>query len=250
MIKVKFIFILLSCLLYSNGVFSINELSQKAEKLYEQKNYKDAILVYESILNQNNSSAFLYYNLGNCYFKTDQIGKAIYNYELAAKINPKDQDVKVNLKIANTKTIDKIENKENYFIGALKSTIVNYNTSTGWAWISIVSLICSLILLFFVSKSLFLKRFGFFIGIFCIIIFIGSMFLGYSSINLKHQMNYAIILQHEVKILSEPNLSAETKFNLHEGTKVSVLGQNSQWVNIKLENGNEGWVKAEFVGLF
>ncbi len=76
------------------------------------------------------------------------------------------------------------------------------------------------------------------------------MVLGYSSINFKHQMNYAIILQHEVKILSEPNQISETKFSLHEGTKVSVLNQNSQWVNIKLENGNEGWVKAEFVGLF
>ena len=252
MIKVKFIFILLSYFLFSNGVFSANELSVKGEKLYEQKNYKEAILVYESILNQNNSSAFLYYNLGNCYFKTDQIGKAIYNYELASKLNPKNADIKVNLKIANSKTIDKIENKENYFIGALKSIIVNYFTSSGWAWISIFSFAISLILLFlfFISKASLLKRLGFFIGVFCFVIFIGSMVLGYSSINFKHQMNYAIILQHEVKILSEPSQISETKFSLHEGTKVSVLSQNSQWVNIKLENGNEGWVKAEFVGLF
>ena len=248
----KVIITLLSCILFANQIFATSDLSQKAEKLYEQKNYKEAVLVYESILNQNNTSAFLYYNIGNCYFKTDQIGKAIYNYELAAKMNPNNQDIKVNLKIANTKTIDKIENKENYFIGALKSTIINYYTSTGWAWISIISFASSLILLFlfFVSKQLYLKRIGFFIGIFCLILFIGSMILGYSSVNYKHQMNYAIILQHEVKILSEPNIISETKFNLHEGTKVSVLSKNNQWVNIKLENGNEGWVNADFIGLF
>ncbi len=247
-----FAYIFIVIFFTSIKVFASTDLSIQAEKLYDQKKYKEAIVIYDSILNQNFTSAYLYYNLGNCYFKVDQIGKAIYNYELAAKISPKNQDIKVNLKIAKTKTIDKIENKENYFIGALKSTIINYYTSTGWAWISIISFASSLILLFlfFVSKPLFLKRIGFFVGIFCLILFIGSMILGYSSLNYNHQMNYAIILQHEVKILSEPNVISETKFNLHEGTKVSVLSKNNQWVNIKLENGNEGWVKADYVGLF
>jgi tetratricopeptide (TPR) repeat protein len=248
--KIKIILIML--LITSVKVFANTDLSNQAENLYEQKKYEEAIIIYESILSSKLTSPKLYYNLGNCYFKTNQIGKAIYNYELAKKITPKDDDIKVNLNIANTKTIDKIENKENYFIGALKTTILNYYSSTGWAWLSIISLTVSLILffLFFISKALVLKRIGFFIGIVSFIVFIGSMVLGYSSLNLKEQINYAIILPHELKVHIEPSSNSDTKFSLHEGTKVSVINQTNQWVNIKLENGNEGWVESSNVGLF
>ena len=76
------------------------------------------------------------------------------------------------------------------------------------------------------------------------------MFIGYASLNLKQEINYAIILKHEVKVNSEPIINSESKFSLHEGTKVSVLNIVNQWVNIKLENGNEGWVESASVGLF
>jgi tetratricopeptide (TPR) repeat protein len=248
--KIKIILLML--IITSVKVFANTDLYIQAEKLYEQKKYDEAILIYESILSSKLTSPKLYYNLGNCYFKTNQIGKAIYNYELAKKINPKDDDTKVNLKIANTKTIDKIENKENYFIGALKNSILNYFTSTIWAWISVISLISSLFLffLFFILNSMVLKRVGFFIGIISFIVFVGSMVLGYSSLRLKNEINYAIILPHELKVHIEPTSNSDTKFSLHEGTKVSVINQISQWVNIKLENGNEGWVESSNVGLF
>lgn len=32
--------------------------------------------------------------------------------------------------------------------------------------------------------------------------------------------------------------------------KSSVLETNADWTNIKLENGNEGWLKTSEVGLF
>lgn len=56
----------------------------------------------------------LFYNLGNAYYKNNQIGKAIYNYELAHKLMPNNEDIKTNLQIANEKTIDKIESKRKF----------------------------------------------------------------------------------------------------------------------------------------
>jgi len=248
--KIKIILLML--IITSVKVFANTDLYIQAEKLYEQKKYDEAILIYESILSSKLTSPKLYYNLGNCYFKTNQIGKAIYNYELSKKNNPKDEDTQVNLKIANTKTIDKIENKENYFIGALKTSILNYFTSTILAWLSIISFTVFLCMffLFFISKSIILKRLGFFIGILSFMVFIASMVLGYSSLNYKDQINYAIILTHELEVHSEPNSNSDSKFSIHEGTKVSVINQTNQWVNIKLENGNEGWAETSHLGLF
>ncbi len=251
-LKIKSFKIVILLIIFSAKVFANTETSAQAEKLYEQKKYAEAIVIYEGIIAEHQISDKLYYNLGNCYFKTNQIGKAIYNYELAHKLNPADADIKVNLKIASSKTIDKIENKENYFIGALKTGIVNMISSNGWAWLSIISLIVSfgMLFLFFIAKTGFLKRIGFFIGALSLIIFVISMVLGYSSINMKHQTSFAIILKREVKVQTEPNTTSESKFSLHEGTKTAVINQTAKWVNIRLENGNEGWIEASNVGLF
>lgn len=251
-LNTKIVKLVLLLIAVSAKVFAQGETYESAVKLYSQKKFNEAISIYEQILSKNKESDKLYFNLGNCYLKTNQIGKAIYNYELAAKLNPKDDDIKVNLNIANSKTIDKIDNKENYFIGELKSSIANYYSTTSLAWISIFSLIISLslLLLFIFSKFVLLKRGGFMASILSFCVFVCAMLLGYFSLNLKKQTHFAIILSHEIKIHAEPNDLSGSKFSLHEGTKVSVLNQTDKWLNIKLENGNEGWVKSNSVGLF
>lgn len=250
--RFKHILILLVALIASVPSIANTELQVRAEKAYSEKKYKEAITAYQSILKEGAVSYKLYYNLGNAYYKNNELGKAIYNYELANKLKPNNEDIKTNLRIANEKTLDDIESKENFFLGALKSGLVNSLSTAGWAWLSIGSLIgCfALALLFFISKNIALKRLGFFVSILCLISFIGSMVLGYAALNNKLQTKFAIITIRETKIYEEPNTASESKFSLHEGTKVKVLETNPDWTNIKLENGNEGWVKTNDVGLF
>ena len=232
--------------------FSSVDLTQQAETFYKNKNYKGAIESYEMIVKQGVTSYKLFYNLGNAYYKNNEIGKAIYNYELANKLKPNNDDIKTNLRIANQKTIDKIESKENYFLGAIKTGLVNYFTTNGWAWLSIGSLTACLVLafLFFVSGSMSVKRLSFFILVLCLIVFISSMVLGFSALHSKQQISFAIITTREIKIHEEPSTTSNSKFSLHDGTKVSVIETNENWTNIKLENGNEGWVKTADIGLF
>ncbi len=232
--------------------FANDNLQAKAEKFYSEKNYKEAITAYQEIVKEGLISYKLYYNLGNAYYKNNELGKAIYYYELANKLQPNNKDIKTNLRIANEKTIDKIESKENFFIGAIKSGLVNSLSTTGWAWLSIFSLVGALLLafIFFISNHLFLKRVGFFLGSISFIVFIGSMILGFTALNDKQQLNFAIVTNRESKIYEEPNRTSKSKFSLHEGTRVSVLETNPDWTNIKLENGNEGWLKTSDVGLF
>jgi tetratricopeptide (TPR) repeat protein len=239
-------------LVLSLHAFSSVDLTQQAETFYKNKNYKGAIESYEMIVKQGVTSYKLFYNLGNAYYKNNEIGKAIYNYELANKLKPNNDDIKTNLRIANQKTIDKIESKENFFLGAIKTGLVNYFTTTGWALLSIGSLTACLVLafLFFVLGSMSIKRLSFFTSGLCLIAFIGSMVLGFSALHSKQQISFAIITTRESKIFEEPNPASKSKFSLHDGTKVSVIETNQNWTNIKLENGNEGWVKTTDIGLF
>ena len=104
--------------------------------------------------------------------------------------------------------------------------------------------------MFFVTRHLTLKRIGFFFGAISFVLFMASMFLGFTALEDKKVTNFAIVTNKESKIYEEPSATSVSKFKLHEGTRVSVLETDTNWTNIKLENGNEGWIKTSDVGMF
>lgn len=228
-----------------------NDILQKAEKAYDNKNYKEAISCYQKLINEGNRSYELYFNLGNSYYRNKELGYAIYYYELARKLNPNDQDVQINLGIAAAKTIDKIDAKENFFINAVKSNVVNVVSTDSWAWFSVLLafITCVLFFVFIHSQIMILKRVSFLFSIIGGIALIVVYLFGNSALNSKKENKFAIVLLKEIKITNEPNAGATMKFALHEGTKVRIVEANSDWVLIKLDNGNEGWVKQTEVGI-
>jgi tetratricopeptide (TPR) repeat protein len=228
-----------------------NDLLSKAEKAYDNKNYKEAIVCYQKLINEGNKSYELYFNLGNSYYRNKELGYAIYYYELARKMNPNDQDVQINLGIASAKTVDKIDAKENFFVNAVRSNVVNVVSTDSWAWFSVILAIVTCILFFtFVhSRIMTLKRVSFVFSIIAAIALVTVYLFGVSAVNSKKENKFAIVLLKEVKITNEPNAVATMKFALHEGTKVRIVKANSDWVLIKLDNGNEGWVKQSEVGI-
>lgn len=250
MLSIKNISVLVLLLL--STLVNANDLLLNAEKAYETKNYRKAIESYEQLIKEGYTSSELYYNLGNAYYRNNELGKAIYNYECAKKIDPNDVDIKNNLTIAYSKTIDKIEVKENFFVSAVKTNVLSsFNTST-WAWFTIAlsALVFVFLYLFFAGPSTFVKRASFFITIVLIVVFFVVYFLGKSAVNAKTENNFAVITTPQVKIFTEPSATSTSKFNLHEGTRVKIIELNADWVLIKLENGNEGWLKLTEVGVF
>ncbi len=246
----KIIIIFIFVLGIVNASFS-NDLIQKAEKAYDNKNYKEAISCYQKLINEGNKSYELYFNLGNSYYRNKELGYAIYYYEMARKLNPNDQDVQINLGIAAAKTIDKIDAKENFFINAVRSNVVNVVSTDCWAWfsISLALVTCVLFFAFIHSGIIIVKRISFVFSIVGAIALVVVYLFGNSALNAKKENKFAIVLLKEVKITNEPNAGATMKFALHEGTKVRIVEANSDWVLIKLDNGNEGWVKQTEVGI-
>jgi tetratricopeptide (TPR) repeat protein len=226
-------------------------LLKKAEEAYDHKRYKEAISAYEQLLGEGYKSWKLHYNIGNAYYRNDELGKAIWHYELARKLNPDDDDVKVNLGIAASKTIDRIDSRENFFISAVKTNVLSTFSTRSWAWLSIVFVFLAAIffLVFTFATSVTFKRFLFVSGILSALLFLVSYGLGYSALRSRYENKFAIILSREVKIMNEPTPSANSKFSLHEGTRVRIVESNGDWMLIKLENGNEGWLRNADIGV-
>ena len=237
--------ILLIFLFYYSFNSFCNDLKD-AEKAYDSKNFKISIQHYQKLINEGYKSYQLYFNLGNSYYRNNELGKAIYYYELASKSNPADDDIKINLAIATSKTIDKVNSKENFFITAIKTNILLSFSTFTWSifTISFISLASILFFIFINSNNILIKRISFIGTCFCFILFTLSYFLGYTSLKSKSENKFAIITSKEIKILNEPTISGISKFNLHEGTKIRIVENKGEWILIKLDNGNEGWIKT------
>jgi tetratricopeptide (TPR) repeat protein len=238
-------------LLFLSTLVFGNDLLQKAEKAYNAKHYREAIASYEELIGKGYRSYQLYYNLGNAYYRNNELGKAIYYYELARKLEPDDEDVRINLAIASAKTIDKIDSKENFFITAVKTNVLSSFSTKTWGWLSIVTLMlfAALFFAFVNSAAAMIKRVCFFASLFFLAMFFVTYFLGYSAVKAKYENKFAIIIAREVKVMNEPTQAATSRFSLHEGTKIRVVENNGDWLLIKLDNGNEGWVKLADVGV-
>jgi hypothetical protein len=244
-LKILFVFLLTA------GSLLANPLLEKAEKAYDAKRYKEAINAYEQLIRDGYKSYQLFFNLGNSYYRNNELGKAIYYYELARKLEPGDEDVRINLSIASAKTIDKIDARENFFISAVKSNVLSTFSTRAWGWLSVVCifLACSLFFIYITSTRLNVKRLALPLSGLFVVGFVVVYLLGYSAVQSRNENKFAIITAVESRIMNEPTAAATTKFSLHEGTKVKVIDTNGDWVLIRLDNGNEGWVRLAEVGV-
>ena len=86
-----------------------DELFQQGNQFYQAEDWSEAISAYENLLAAGFEGADLYYNLGNAYFKKGELGRSILNWERAAAIQPGEPDLRANLDLAGSLTIDVIE---------------------------------------------------------------------------------------------------------------------------------------------
>tara|TARA_B100000925_G_scaffold227266_1_gene175780 strand:+ start:220 stop:858 length:639 start_codon:yes stop_codon:yes gene_type:complete len=207
-----------------------------------------AIEGYKSILNSGFESAELYYNLGNAFYKLNNIPESNFFYEKARSILPDDEDVLINLSFAQNLRIDKIEKLPISQTQNLKINILKMFSEKGWSilLITLAWAICiSLILYLSINKSI-QKRIFFSQSIILLIIAIVILIINIEKKELNNE-KFAIVFDKEVEVWSEPNRISELKFLLHEGTKVKQIDTIQDWVNIQLENGTLGWIQSSTI---
>lgn len=226
-----------------------NATKAEADSAYIRNDFAAAIQIYENLLQQG-ESAEVYYNLGNSYYKTDDIARAILNYERALLLSPGNADIRANLEIARSKTVDKVEPvPEIFFVTWIKS-LINSQSSDAWARTAIVFFLFLLVSfsVFLFTRQLKWKKVGFAGSIlFLIVVIVANVFASTQKSYLTDRKD-AIILSPSVTVRSTPSESGTSLFVLHEGRKVEIKdGSMREWKEIRLEDGKVGWVPATVV---
>ena len=227
----------------------LQNIAQEAQKAYNDGQYFYAIELYDSIIQQGYGSAALYYNLGNCYFKTNQMPNAILFYEKAKKLSPADEQINFNLNLANTLITDKIDALPQLFYERWWQALYSMFFMDIWARITVTSvfLLFFSLAVYLITNTLFIKKLSFWLCLVFIIISVFSFIFAQKQYNHTFNRQAAIVFSPRVTAKSSPDDNSIDLFVIHEGTKVILKDNLGDWCEIKLANGNVGWIKRNLV---
>jgi tetratricopeptide (TPR) repeat protein len=206
--------------------------------------YKEAMQAWTEVYNTGYRSASLCYNIGNAYFKLNNIPQAILFYERAYLLKPADEDINYNLQIARTLTVDRFQEIPELFFVKWYNFISLFLSSNLWARISITTFILSLLFLslYIYSPKYSHKVIGFWFAVALFVLSLTSFVFSARNKSLVYDSHKAIITTPMLSGKSSPDSSGTDLFVLHEGTKVSVEDEVGEWLEIRLSDGNKGWV--------
>lgn len=219
---------------------------QNADVEYAKGNYQQAIKDYQEILKTGVSSE-IYYNLGNAYYRTDNITQALLAYERALQLSPGDNDIRFNLQYARSKTIDKITPETEMFFVTWYNSLVNFTSVDRWANTAIVSIVMALllILVFLFAPQMWARKSGFYGSAVFLLLFAFANLFAFQQ---KHELETkqgAIVIAPTVNVKKTPAASGTDVFVIHEGTRVDITDRGmKQWRGVKLADGREGWLKT------
>ena len=219
---------------------------EMADEEYNNGNYQQAAKDYEEICDTT-ANAAVYYNLGNTYYRLDNIPRAVLSYERALLLSPADADIKFNLEKARAKTIDKITPQSEMFFVTWWRTLTNITDVDGWAYVAVSAMVLAFVmaLLYLFAGSMALRKIGFFIAALSLAVFIFSNVFAFRQKQALEVRSGAIVMSPSVTMKKTPADGGTDGGVIHEGTKVTIIDDTMEdWKCVKLADGRTGWIPA------
>jgi len=217
----------------------------KANQAYREGRFHEAIRGYDQLIRSGHQGGHLYYNLGNAYFKTEQLGPAILNYERAYLLIPRDADLNFNLSYARDQMRDAILQPQGFFRAAFfwLDSLSMAELFWGFAFLNVLFWGTLFVRLFFRMEWTY----------YLFLILLIFWLIGGTSFGLKWYQagsdDRAVVLKQEVSILAGPDVRDTVLFKLHEGTIVHHERSEDGWALVHLPDKKRGWMKSEAVEL-
>lgn len=226
---------------------SPESLFDVANQTYKESNYSQAAALYQKILENGYESGEVYFNLGNTYYKMNEIGLAILYYEKAKLFISSDQALEQNLNLARLRVVDQIESIPKLFLEEWWDALVHLLPLNTFLWLSFIlfTLTAAMAGIWMLHNRTFFRRLiWFFLTMFTMILLLSGV-----QIYQFETTQFGIILDEKVSVLGEPDLTGTEVFILHEGTKVKINRRIDGWFEITIPDGKTGWLLKSNIGV-
>lgn len=243
-IRINFRIVIFFFIILVTSVSASAITKKNADDEYKKGNYQQAIKDYEELLKKG-PSVEIYYNLGNSYYRTDNIVRAVLNYERALLLSPGDTDIRFNLQMARSKTIDKVTPKSEMFFVTWYRSLVNLTSIDNWAIVSIIciSIALVLVLCYLFGHNILLRKTGFYGAFVLVLVFLLSNIFAYEQKQILLRRTGAIVITPSVSLKKTPVMNSEQCSVIHEGCRVEIIDDTMKdWKLVELEDGTEGWL--------
>jgi tetratricopeptide (TPR) repeat protein len=230
------------CILFCPGYVSAEDAAaafDAANKLYSEGKFVEAAGAYEKILGAGHVSPALYYNLGNAFFKSGQIGRAIAAYRQAEEISPRDPDLRANLQFARNQVQGPTLRKREWqrWLGTL--------SLNEWTWLSAGAIWLTFGLLtarqFRPSLGRSLQNWTFASGAIAAL----SVVCVALAVAASASRTTAIVIAPEAAVRSGPFEESPNAFTARDGAELRVLDQKGDWLQVTDGTRRVGWVKDD-----
>ena len=226
---------------------SATDLMTRANESYEREEYEEATQQYEALIDRGFNDAAIYYNLGNAYLETGDLGRAILNYLRARELSPRDPDITENLELALSMTVDRIASERDSLVESLSYFAYRWATR---GEVSVAALLLWVFAGMAIATLLVWRAFPFrrplrMVATVATVATAVSLVLLVSMIYANPYDSTGIVTAAAVEVVSGPGGQYPEHFTLHSGAQVRVTDSRHGWTKVALPGGKlEGWVPS------
>ena len=218
---------------------------QAGNSLYQAGDHEGALDAWLGLYEDGFESGELHYNIGNAYFRLGELGRAILFYERARVALPRDESARTNLELARSLTADQITPLPGFWVPRVVGWAVRI-VPRGWL-IAILALgylgLASILLYRLLStRPPYWTRHAAVAAAALTLVAGANLLIREFGIGRAER---GVILQTEAAVQSAPSDDPSLQlFTIHEGAVVRIDRRSSDWLEIVLEDGKVGWVRA------
>lgn len=230
-------------------------LTDRAAKAYNQELYTEALKLYQQAEKDEGTSAALYCNIGDTYYRLKDNAHAILYYERALLLDPSHPDARFNLDFVRQKAgIPDDSGASILTIWANKAAATF--SSNVWAVIAIISFVLCLIAvcIYIFVDGILLRKIGFFGAILLFVICMIANVCAFVNYGRATNHDTAIVMSASATLSTSPRApkdKSEIAFELREGRKVEIIDSvrvsNNLWLNVETNDRHRAWIGAQDV---
>lgn len=245
--------IVLALAVFALGGFACGATAQTPETLrhfdegnrhYTNGEYAEAVRAYEAADSTNYRSAALYYNLGNAYYRLDDMGRAILNYERARLLEPENRAIDHSLRLAKTRTMDRFSQLPPPIWTSVWRKVEAEVGLRVILWVGLLLYLAAGSIV--IARVLLERRQAWIRRVVAVLFAVSVPLILVSLISSRSEWvrPRCVVLDEVASVKVAPSDDAETETEIHEGLVVQTLNADSAWFRIRLPNGVTGWVDA------
>lgn len=216
-----------------------SESFARANEEFAAGRYREAANLYQQLIDSGTTSATLFYNLGNAWFRAGEPGRAILNYERALALQPHHPEAKTNLALVREKArgLQLKQNRIDRATARFSSRQFAIAAAVSF-WIAAFAIAALLL-----SR----KRRRTTIAVAAVAVIFCAAAITALVVRERRAVHAAIIVGAGVEARLAAADNTGVVLALPPGSEIRVLSSPGDWIYAALPNDLRGWIPAQSV---